>query len=151
MCISSNQKSKLDNCATTLDRLEQDRVVAQCADIVGRLHRSHHNAVLNDCALVAQHVSQQSCFRIAGHIAQRTRQRSMKRSSNSKAGRASKRHCTSILVVQLGSESSKSGQAALWQQGLFCDVQLRVGNEVFQAHRLVLAGESQFLAESAEK
>jgi len=29
--------------------------------------------------------------------------------------------------------------ATLWRQRLFCDVQLRVGNDLLPAHRLVLA------------
>ena len=36
-------------------------------------------------------------------------------------------------------------QAALWRQEKFCDVKLRIGEEVVPAHRLVLAAQSQFL------
>ena len=49
-------------------------------------------------------------------------------------------------MVQLDGGEAKPRQAALWRQGLLCDVQLRVGNEVFPAHRLVLAVELTFLA-----
>jgi len=71
----------------------------------------------------------------------------MKRSSDFAAGGASKRRCTSISVGRLGSSEAQYARlAALWRQGLYCDVRLRVGTELFPAHRLVLAAESTFLA-----
>jgi len=49
-------------------------------------------------------------------------------------------------VVLLGGGETKYRLAALWRQGLYCDVKLRVGTEVFPAHRNVLAAESTFLS-----
>jgi len=52
----------------------------------------------------------------------------MKRSSDGAAGEASKRRFTSISVGRPGSgEAGHVRLAALWRQGLFCDVRLRVG------------------------
>ena len=70
----------------------------------------------------------------------------MKRISDGAVGGATKQRCEGIAVVQLDGGEAKSRQAALWRQGLLCDVQLHVGNEVFPAHRLVLAAELTFLA-----
>jgi len=71
----------------------------------------------------------------------------MKRNSYGAASGASKRRCTSISVGRHGSgEAGHVRLAALWRQGLYCDVRLRVGAGVFPAHRLVLAAESTFLA-----
>ena len=47
-----------------------------------------------------------------------------------------------LLVVG----EAKPRLAALWRQGILCDVKLRVDTEVFPAHRVVLATESSFLA-----
>ena len=41
---------------------------------------------------------------------------------------------------------AKRARAVLWRQGMFCDVQLRVGNELFPAHWLVLATMSKYFA-----
>ena len=69
----------------------------------------------------------------------------MKRSSDGGAGGASKQRCARILVGSLGRVGVKNARAAaLWRQGMFCDVQLRVGNELFPAHRLVLATMSRY-------
>jgi len=64
----------------------------------------------------------------------------MKRGSNSAAGGASKKNRTGLLDVGEASTRLKINRDK------FCDVKLRVGNEVFPAHRAVLAAGSGFLA-----
>jgi len=56
------------------------------------------------------------------------------------------RQKTRAEVVLLVVGEAKPRLAALWRQGILCDVKLRVDTEVFPAHRLVLAAESKFLA-----
>ena len=64
----------------------------------------------------------------------------MKRSSDGDVGGASKRHCRGLLDVGDANTRLKI------DRGTFCDVNLRVGIEIFPAHRAVLAAGSKFLA-----
>mmetsp|Transcript_79963 Transcript_79963/g.129603 ORF Transcript_79963/g.129603 Transcript_79963/m.129603 type:complete len:462 (+) Transcript_79963:37-1422(+) len=59
-------------------------------------------------------------------------------------GGTSKRQRDSEVVL-VGGEA-KLRLAALWREEKWCDVKVRVGSEVFPAHRVVLAAESSFLA-----
>jgi len=65
----------------------------------------------------------------------------MKRSSDCVAGGAG-----NVPDLQWCEWEEKLRLTVLWRRGLYCDVQLRVGTEVFPAHQVVLTAESTFLA-----
>jgi len=64
----------------------------------------------------------------------------MKRGSNSAVGGASKRHCRDLLSI------GEVNTHLQLDRVKFCDVKLRLGIQIFPAHRVVLAAKSRFLA-----
>jgi len=67
-----------------------------------------------------------------------------RKGSGGKGGGAAKRAAVS-KPVQLAGGKDKDQIAAFWRQGKFSDVQIKLGAQLFPAHRVVLAAESKFL------